>query len=45
MHPMIQHTGGHMPVAMEEYSKNAVREQSREARFYRGNPCGSGTYS
>lgn len=27
MHPMIQHTGGHMPVAMEEYSKNAVREE------------------
>jgi len=25
--------------------ENAVREQSREACFYRGNPCGPGTYS
>lgn len=26
---MIQHTGGHMPVAMEEYSKNAVKVTGR----------------
>ena len=29
---MIQHTGGHMPVAMEEYSKNAVK--SPEGGFF-----------
>lgn len=29
MHPMIQHTGGHMPVAMEEYSENAVKVTGR----------------
>lgn len=26
---MIQHTGGHMPVAMEEYRKNAVKVTGR----------------
>ncbi len=29
MHPMTQHTGGHMPIAMEEYSKNAVKVTER----------------
>ena len=33
MHPMIRRTGGHMPIAMEEYSKK-MQQESPEGGFF-----------
>ena len=37
---MIQHTGGHMPVAMEEYRKNSLfREKANEVGYETNLEC------